>query len=71
MKASQALKQIISIGTCNKTKESAQSSFPLVDYALGTFCFFMFVALGPFAAIPAFFATFSLPRIIEESKNNN
>ncbi|WP_457755855.1 hypothetical protein [Thermodesulfatator indicus] len=39
-----------------------------VEGLLGSFCFLMFLALGPFAAIPAFFATFSIPKWVEKEK---
>ncbi|OAG27060.1 hypothetical protein [Thermodesulfatator autotrophicus] len=46
----------------------AQEGWCWAEGILGAFCFLMFLALGPFAAIPAFFATFSIPKWIEEKQ---
>ncbi len=73
MKAIETLKQIFPFHGHERTKVAAneraeEARSHLAEYALGAFCLIMFVALGPFAAIPAFFATFSIPKWLEEEK---
>ena len=73
MKSMQTLKQLIPFHGPERDKvaiaEVGEGVIEkVVEYALGTFCFIMFLALGPFAAIPAFFATFSIPKWLEEEK---
>lgn len=73
MKAIQTIKHLFPLPERHREKvaattETATLKGRLTEYALGTFCFLMFIALGPFAAIPAFFATFSIPRWLEEEK---
>jgi len=73
MKAIQTFKQFFPFHGPERTKLTAaekaeEGKGHLAEYALGAFCLVMFVALGPFAAIPAFFATFSIPKWLEEEK---
>ncbi|NPA48826.1 MAG: hypothetical protein GXO20_02495 [Thermodesulfobacteria bacterium] len=73
MKAIQTLKQLWPFHHETREKVAPQSKVGfwqgrVGEYALGTFCFLMFIALGPFAAIPAFFTTFSIPKWLEEQK---
>ncbi|AEH45122.1 hypothetical protein Thein_1254 [Thermodesulfatator indicus DSM 15286] len=53
----------------NTALSEVQEGWCWAEGILGAFCFLMFLALGPFAAIPAFFATFSIPKWIEEEKH--
>jgi len=74
MKAIQSLKQLFPFHHAGKDVNPAEGvktdsiSNRIGEYALGVFCFLLFIALGPFAAIPAFFATFSIPKWIEEQR---
>ncbi len=73
MKSIQAIKHLWPFHHEEREKvaslERTKAEGRLGEYILGTFCFLAFIALGPFAAIPAFFATFSIPKWLEEEKN--
>lgn len=67
MKAIDTLKHFFTVNH-HEIKEKTKSASRVQEYLLGGFCFLMFLALGPFAAIPTFFATFSIPKWIEEEE---
>ncbi len=73
MKTIQTLKQLFPFHGPEKDKVAVTEAGEglvgkVAEYTGGALCFVMFLALGPFAAIPAFFATFSIPKWLEEEK---
>ncbi len=71
MKAIDTLKHFFEVHHHPKVKEEAESTSKVQEYLVGGFCFLMFLALGPFAAIPTFFATFSIPKWLEEERESS
>ncbi len=68
MKAIQSIKHLWPFHHQAASKAETKAHGKVQEFVLGSFCFLLFLALGPFAAIPTFLATFSIPKWIEEER---
>ncbi len=68
MKAIQTIKHLWPFHHQAVPKAETKTAGKVQEIALGSLCFLLFLALGPFAAIPTFLATFSIPKWIEEER---
>ncbi|GEM_PF-2144531 len=71
MKTIQTIKHLWPFHPQATSKAESKAGTKVQEAVLGSICFLLFLALGPFAAIPTFLATFSIPKWLEEERGEN